>query len=269
MELTWIEDFLALYRTQNFTEAAAQRCTTQPAFSRRVQQLEEWLGTTLFDRTTRPVQLTVGGEEFLRRAQRMREDILDARRIAKSSQSHYPQTVRIYTTTAIAVGILPKWLKECDVLNHSILTSSTGGSLEALRQKRADQILLPWFKGDIKDTQLNYEKIAEDRLVLVEAPQVKMHTIFKNKMLSGPLLMHSPGTIFGEQIARHLSVAHITCNRQVVCESSSVETLLALVKEGFGAAWVPQSLISREIVRCAVPEKLDVPCDIMLITLKN
>ena len=52
MELTWIEDFLALQRTQNFTEAAAQRCTTQPAFSRRVQQLEEWLGTTLFDRYT-------------------------------------------------------------------------------------------------------------------------------------------------------------------------------------------------------------------------
>src|SRR5580698_8359963 len=98
MELAWIEDFLALHRTQNFTEAAAQRNTTQPAFSRRIQQLEEWLGTSLFDRATRPVQLTPGGEEFLRRAQRMREDILDARRISMSSQSYYNQAERIYTT---------------------------------------------------------------------------------------------------------------------------------------------------------------------------
>lgn len=266
MELAWIEDFLALHRTQNFTEAAAQRCTTQPAFSRRVQQLEEWLGTTLFDRATRPVQLTVGGEEFIRRALRMREDILDARRIAKSSQSHYRQTTRIYTTTAIAVGIVPTWLKKSGALNHSILTSSTGGSLEALLHKRADQILLPWFAGDTENPQLRYEKITEDKLMLVELARTENPVTFKNKTLNGPLLMHAPGTIFGQQIARHLTALGITCNKQIVCESSSTETLLALVKQGFGAAWIPQSLADQGVMRCEIPEKLNVPCDIVLVT---
>ena len=266
MELTWIEDFLALYRTQNFTEAAAQRCTTQPAFSRRVQNLEEWLGTSLFDRTTRPVQLTAGGEEFLRRAERIREDILDVRRIAKSSQSHYRKTTRIYTTTAIAVGILPQWLKKSGTLNHSILTSSTGGSLEALRQKRADQIILPHFVGDVEDQQLSYTKIAEDKLVLVETLKTQEHVSFKNKTLSGPVMMHAPGTVFGQQITRHLAEMNIVYDQQIICESSSVETLLALVKQGFGAAWVPESLIFRDVIRCKVPQALDVPCDIMLVT---
>ncbi len=266
MELNWIEDFLALQRTQNFTEAATQRCSTQPAFSRRIQQLEEWLGTPLFDRTLRPVQLTIGGEEFLRRAQRLREDILDARRIAMSSQSHYRQAERIYATTAIAVGILPAWLKKTDSLNHSILTSSSGGCLEALLQKRADKIFLPWFEDENKDPQLHYQKIADDDLILVEATDATKRVSFKDKTLSGPLLIYAPGTIFGQQIANHLEKAGITCERSIACESSSAETLLALVKQGLGAAWIPESLTRDEGLKpCKTPKNLHIPCSVMMI----
>jgi len=48
MELQWIDDFLALCQTRNFTRAAEARCTTQSAYSRRVQKLEEWLGALCF-----------------------------------------------------------------------------------------------------------------------------------------------------------------------------------------------------------------------------
>lgn len=266
MELTWIEDFLALTRTQNFTQAAEQRCTTQPAFSRRIQQLEEWLGTPLFDRATRPIQLTGGGEEFLRRATRIREDMLDARRIAMSSKSHYQQAVRIYTTTAIAAGIIPKLLKETTNINHSILTSSTGGCLEALRQKRADRIYLPWFADDVPDQQLHYTKIIDDNLILVESSQTKKHLVLAHHVLSGDIIMHAPGTIFGQQIARHLAALKVSCDSNVMCESSSTEAVLALVKQGLGAAWIPQSLADAQTARCQVLAKLEIPCVVMMIT---
>jgi len=272
MELTWIEDFLTLQRVQNFTEAANQRCTTQPAFSRRVQQLEAWLGTELFDRTARPVQLTAAGEEFSRRAQRIREDILDARRIAMSSQSNYQQTIRIFTTTAIAVGVLPKWLKKEGVPNHSIITSSTAGCLEALRQKRADQIMLPWFDGDVPDPQLRYTKVTDDRLLPVQSSGSQPPLSLKGKMLVGPLMMHTPGTIFGQKLNQHWAALGISWNEQeVLCESASAEALLALVEQGVGAAWVPQSLMrgtdsKKSPIRCGVPEKLDLHYEIMLVT---
>jgi DNA-binding transcriptional LysR family regulator len=266
MELAWIEDFLALARTQNFTQAAEQRCTTQPAFSRRVQLLEEWLGTLLFDRQMRPVKLTADGEEFFRRAQRMRGDILDARRIAMSSKSYYPKAERIFATTAIAVGVIPKWFKESGRVNCSILTSSTGGCLEALRQKRADRIFLPWFTDSLPDTQLRYEQIAGDNLVPVEAVNVEKNLTFKGNVLSGPLMIHAPGTIFGQQIARHLDKLKIVNTSNIICESSSAESLLAFVKKGLGAAWVPQSLMDRNVRRCEVPKKLDVPCAVMMVT---
>ena len=43
MNLSWLEDFLALAATGNFSRAAEDRHMTQPAFSRRVRALEEEL----------------------------------------------------------------------------------------------------------------------------------------------------------------------------------------------------------------------------------
>lgn len=49
-----LEDFLSLCRHRSFSHAAQERNVTQPAFSRRIRALEEWLGVVLFDRTALP-----------------------------------------------------------------------------------------------------------------------------------------------------------------------------------------------------------------------
>ena len=48
MELIWLEDFLMLADTLNFSRAAELRHVTQPAFSRRIRALEGWVGADLF-----------------------------------------------------------------------------------------------------------------------------------------------------------------------------------------------------------------------------
>jgi len=45
MELKWLEDFVSLAETHSFSRSAELRHVTQPAFSRRIQALEAWLGT--------------------------------------------------------------------------------------------------------------------------------------------------------------------------------------------------------------------------------
>ena len=47
MELDWLKDFLALAEQKNFSRAADIRNVTQPAFSRRIRALEDWIGTPL------------------------------------------------------------------------------------------------------------------------------------------------------------------------------------------------------------------------------
>ena len=65
MDQKLLEDFLSLYRHKSFSHAAQERNVTQPAFSRRIRALEEWLGVVLFDRTALPIRLTAQGEQFL------------------------------------------------------------------------------------------------------------------------------------------------------------------------------------------------------------
>src|ERR1700733_3333174 len=92
MELIWFEDYLALAETLNFSRAAEARHMTQPAFSRRIRALEEWVGAPLFDRAGQPVALTAAGRRFrpaaddlLRRLLRAREEARDADGLAAAT----------------------------------------------------------------------------------------------------------------------------------------------------------------------------------------
>jgi LysR family transcriptional regulator, hypochlorite-specific transcription factor HypT len=64
MDLVWLEDFLAIAEEGGFSRAAERRHVTQPALSRRIRALEQWLGTPLFERRTHTLTLTPAGETF-------------------------------------------------------------------------------------------------------------------------------------------------------------------------------------------------------------
>ncbi|WP_409429827.1 LysR family transcriptional regulator [Kosakonia sp.] len=59
MELKWFEDFLSVARNVSFTRAADERYITQSALSRRIRQLEEWLGVPLFCGSSEPTNVAV------------------------------------------------------------------------------------------------------------------------------------------------------------------------------------------------------------------
>lgn len=65
MEIKWVEDFLSVVETLNFSRSAKLRNVTQPAFGRRIRSLETWLGAELFDRSSYPCTLTQAGESFV------------------------------------------------------------------------------------------------------------------------------------------------------------------------------------------------------------
>jgi DNA-binding transcriptional LysR family regulator len=266
MELQWIDDFLALCQTRNFTRAAEARCTTQSAYSRRMQRLEEWLGAPLFDRDKRPVALTAAGEVFLARAHRLREEIFDARRAVLSASSVFKKSQRIYTTNTLASTLLSSWLAANKLENYSLIVASIAGCVEAVRRKHADIALIPHFGDSEALLGLRVEEIAEDRLRLVASRQQKRPTALTGRKLQGPVMVYAPGTTYGAKIAAMLSAHKIHLEEAPVCESASAEALLAQVKAGHGAAWIPQLLAQgEELKRCAAPEFFDIPYKILLI----
>ena len=64
MEHKWLEDLVVLAETRSFSRAALMRNITQPAFSRRIQALEAWMGVDLIVRSSYPPSLTPAGEKL-------------------------------------------------------------------------------------------------------------------------------------------------------------------------------------------------------------
>ena len=75
-----IQYFIAVANHLSFTRAAAALHVSQPALSQQVGQLEESLGTTLFDRSGRTTRLTDAGEVYLRYAKRAAQELQEAKR---------------------------------------------------------------------------------------------------------------------------------------------------------------------------------------------
>ena len=63
--LQGLQAFVAVADLGSFTAAAAAVHISQPALTRRVRKLESSLGVRLFERTTRKVELTFAGREFV------------------------------------------------------------------------------------------------------------------------------------------------------------------------------------------------------------
>ncbi len=81
MDLFQLETFLAVAREKSFSRAAQRLHRTQPAVSQTVHKMEEELGETVFDRSSRDLVLTDAGQVLHQYA----EELLNLREEARSS----------------------------------------------------------------------------------------------------------------------------------------------------------------------------------------
>jgi len=102
-----LDAFLALAEQRNFTRAAAQCHLSQPAFSALIRALEEDLGLRLFDRSTRHVDLTGEGQNFLESARRIRAEITTALAAMRDAATLQRGRVAVALLPSLAAGWLP------------------------------------------------------------------------------------------------------------------------------------------------------------------
>ncbi|GKT16820.1 LysR family transcriptional regulator [Acidovorax sp. SUPP2522] len=90
--------FLAVADALSFRQAAETLHLSQPPLSRAIRELEERLGTRLFDRTTQGVALTDAGRRLLPYARRVGQLLRDAQ--AAVAAQGMPATLRLGLTSA-------------------------------------------------------------------------------------------------------------------------------------------------------------------------
>jgi DNA-binding transcriptional LysR family regulator len=140
LDLTYARSFIAVAEEMHFGRAAARLNLTQSPLSRQVQMLEQSLGVSLLERTTRAVRLTPAGRTFLKEAYRLIEAAESAetltRRIAKGEAG----LVRLGFTAASAYQALPRLvtriraaLPGVDLVLEEMVTAELIAALETQR----------------------------------------------------------------------------------------------------------------------------------------
>src|SRR4051812_6373766 len=111
MDLRWLEDFLALAEQRTFARAAAVRRITQPAFSRRIRALEEWLGTELFLRSAQGAVLTPAGKFLRTPAEELTRNLYQLRQATLEVADREASTLSIAATHALSFVFFPNWIR--------------------------------------------------------------------------------------------------------------------------------------------------------------
>ncbi|NIR27821.1 MAG: LysR family transcriptional regulator [Gammaproteobacteria bacterium] len=160
--------FTTVARTASFTRAAQRLALSQPALSIAVRQVEEQLGVTLFDRTTRRVTLTPEGEDFLPTAERLLHDfdtaISDIRAIAERRRGR----VALSALPSVAIRLLPpivaRFTERYPGISVHLRDDNASGVQHRVRRNEADfGIGSAWQP----DPELEFTSLVRDRVGLV------------------------------------------------------------------------------------------------------
>lgn len=108
LNLQQLSAFLTLADTGSFGDAADALGVSQPALSRTIQQIENRLGTRLFDRDTRRLRLTPAGEKLQPLARRLVQDYQNAFAEFDDFVAGRQGMVRIAALPSVAAMLLPR-----------------------------------------------------------------------------------------------------------------------------------------------------------------
>lgn len=171
MDLGQLETFLVVAREKSFSRAAERLYRTQPAVSLALKRLEEELGETLLDRTTKGGTLTDAGTTLLPLAQRMldlRQQITDTFGALKGLQQG---RLNIGANESVSEFLLPRILLAYQQAHPAIRIQAYRQSSERIPAEVLERRLDVGFVSyDPMHPELMSEVILRDHMVLVVPP---------------------------------------------------------------------------------------------------
>lgn len=252
MEIGWLEDFIVLTELEHFSHAAKRRNLTQPAFSRSIRSLEEWVGVPLFDRTSHPVQLTDAGRQFHPVAVETLRQMSQGRSAARQTGKQEAETLIIAATHTLSFNFFPDWLGMLGAIANvgSVrLISDNMQACEQVLNKGSAHFLLCHFH-QAAPPQLDFDNfhaiaVGHDALALVASAH------HAEKSLSGsgelPLLAYSAESGLGRIVAAVVGSHEHALRQQPVLSSHLAAVLRGMACNGRGMAWLPLSMIQGDL----------------------
>jgi len=245
MELRQIRYFLALAEELNFSRAARRLHITQPPLTRQIRQLEEHLGTPLFLRTSRRVELTAAGRTFLGEARGVLAVAERAAERAQMAQRGELGRIEIGIYGSAVFNIIPRLLLRFRTLFPKVdLELHTMTKVEQIAALRDERITIGFNRLFPPAVDIAVETVRQEAMWLAvheghhlaASPQVALAELDGEPLILFP---SAPRPSMADEVIALCRAEGF--QPRVVQETSDVVSAIALVAIGFGVALVPES----------------------------
>jgi len=167
MEMRHLRYFVTVAQERNFTRAAEKLHIAQPPLSRQILHLEEEIGTSLFDRDSRPLRLTEAGRLFYEHAIQILERVDDLRtmmqRFLEAERPRFVIGFVASTIYAALPALIRRFRAAAPDLDISLVEMVTLDQIAALKEGRID---VGFGRIRFDDAHVRRDVLREERLVV-------------------------------------------------------------------------------------------------------
>lgn len=238
-DLRVLQTFDAVQRLSSFRLAAEHLGVSISAISQSIQQLEGLLGQSLFDRSQRPIELTIFGRRYQSLAQSLIESA-NAFKVSCDELTHQRQReIRVGCVDSFAATVGPELVKSLSGYGGNFIMHSgiTNQVIRQLHQQEIDIAICTdpmTHESGFTVKALFYESwvLAAPNSELL--PDQVTWEDLKNLSKKLPFIRYSQRSMIGSQIDRFITHTGIHAPRRF--EFDSTDSLLSLVAGGIGWA---------------------------------
>ncbi len=261
MEIHQLRYFLAVAHARNFSRAAERCHVAQPSLSQQILKLENELGEKLFERGGREVILTPAGEIFRSHAERVLDEIDDARQKIGEVRGQVRGRVALGVLPTIAPYFLPAALKIFNTTHPAIEVNvhedTTAGLSRAIDQRELDLALISDPDGDVR--LMTVPLLVEPLWLALPAghPLARRRRLTVADVVEQPFIVMQESHCLGGQALQFCQSRGFS--PRISFRSAQIETVRAFVAAGLGISLVPamalQPAVSSGIVYRRLAEK--------------
>ena len=252
MEFQQLEMFAALVEEGTVSRAANRVFRTAPAVSIALRKLEEEVGATLFDRSTRSnQQLTPAGRLLYAYAVRILETRKAATLSIKNLINGSGETLRLGTHESVSLYLFPSLLRHFHEAHTTVTTEIVcGPSDRILTALRGHAIDLAVIADVLEDQGLERHLIMRDELVLVTSPKHRLalaKSVAVRDLANEFLLVQGPRSKLRARIVQALKENDTPY--RIGAENIAIEGIKRMVASDAGIGFVPLMCVREETAR--------------------
>lgn len=276
MQLQQMRYVLAAAEKGNFSSAAKSLFIAQPSLSQQIANLEKELGIPLFIRHSKSVTLTDAGEQFVRQARRILNQVDQLSDSMKKYTLLQSGTLRIgmlwiagYLNLSNAITDYHKFHPH---ISYHLEVEGSNTLLKMLMEREIDAAFVISSDEYLKEKDFYYRKLLDDQYMVIlssKNPLASRAYLDIDDLKGENIIMPSKASTFRQNIDQLFALNNVT--PRILCETSQSDLVIQLATQGLAIGFSSSSIAQKlKNSKCTIlPLKPRISRPVYYVTLKE